>query len=151
MFSHRVKNAFTGLPDEDRRAGRRMGRRVPTRSRTGLAWITLVTAALVLLLLLIFVLQNSQNTKISFFTVSTHLPVGVALLFAAIAGVLIVAIPGGGRIIQLRREARRRNVVPTPPPAPPLTSSEPPPSGTGSAVANLSAVRSKRARIRPEK
>ena len=34
---------------------------------------------------------------------------GIALLLAAIGGVLIVAIPGTGRIIQLRRLARRRD------------------------------------------
>jgi uncharacterized integral membrane protein len=35
------------------------------------------------------------------------LPSGVALLLAAIAGVLLGAIPGSLRILQLRRAARR--------------------------------------------
>jgi hypothetical protein len=43
--------------------------------------------------------------QISFFALEGVLPVGVALLLAAIAGVLLVAIPGSLRIIQLRRAA----------------------------------------------
>jgi uncharacterized integral membrane protein len=34
-------------------------------------------------------------------------PPGVALLLAAVAGLLLVAIPGGLRILQLRRAATR--------------------------------------------
>lgn len=39
----------------------------------------------------------------------THLPLGVALLLAAVCGVLLVAIPGTGRILQLRVTARRNH------------------------------------------
>ncbi len=44
---------------------------------------------------------------ISYFGAHGHLPLGVALLLAAVLGVLLVVIPGAGRIIQLRRTARR--------------------------------------------
>ncbi len=44
---------------------------------------------------------------ISFFGAHGHLPLGVALLLAAVLGVLLVVIPGTGRIIQLRMVARR--------------------------------------------
>jgi len=44
--------------------------------------------------------------QISFFPLAGVLPVGVALLLAAIAGVLLVAIPGSLWIMQLRRAAR---------------------------------------------
>jgi uncharacterized integral membrane protein len=71
-------------------------------------WTGLILSALVLLVLLIFILQNSTPVQISFLGVSGTLPVGVALLLAAIAGLLLVAIPGGLRILQLRRAARRR-------------------------------------------
>ncbi|WP_233159506.1 lipopolysaccharide assembly protein LapA domain-containing protein [Pseudonocardia sp. MH-G8] len=76
-------------------------------SRTGVLWTGLILSALVLLLLLVFILQNSTPIRINFFTVSGTLPAGVALLLAAIAGLLLVAIPGGLRILQLRRAARR--------------------------------------------
>ena len=44
---------------------------------------------------------------ISFLGSAGAVPVGVALLLAAIAGLLLVAIPGGVRMMQLRRAARR--------------------------------------------
>jgi uncharacterized integral membrane protein len=78
------------------------------RSRTGVLWTGLILSALVLLVLLIFILQNGAPVQINFLGASGTLPTGVALLFAAIAGLLLVAIPGGMRIIQLRRAARRR-------------------------------------------
>ncbi|MBV9312534.1 MAG: DUF1049 domain-containing protein [Pseudonocardia sp.] len=71
-------------------------------------WAGLTLAAVVLLFLLIFILQNNVPTPIRFLGVEATLPVGVALLFAATLGVLIVAIPGYGRILQLRRALRRR-------------------------------------------
>ena len=77
------------------------------RSRTGVLWTGLILSALVLLFLLIFILQNNTPVQINFLGTSGTLPVGVALLLAAIAGLLLVAIPGGLRILQLRRAARR--------------------------------------------
>ena len=77
------------------------------RSRTGGLWVGLVLSALVLLLLLVFILQNGRPVQISFFALEGALPLGVALLLAAIAGILLVAIPGSLRILQLRRAARR--------------------------------------------
>ena len=76
-------------------------------SRTGGLWVGLILSALVLLLLLVFILQNGDPVQISFFAFQGVLPTGVALLLAAIAGILLVAIPGSLRILQLRRAARR--------------------------------------------
>lgn len=77
------------------------------RSRTGGLWVGLILSALVLLFLLVFILQNGEPVLISFFALEGVLPSGVALLLAAIAGMLLVAIPGSLRILQLRRAARR--------------------------------------------
>jgi uncharacterized integral membrane protein len=77
------------------------------RSRTGGLWVGLILSALVLLFLLVFILQNGEPVQISFFAFDGVLPTGVALLLAAIAGILLVAIPGSIRILQLRRAARR--------------------------------------------
>lgn len=79
----------------------------PPRSRLAGLWIGLILSALVLLLLLIFILQNLGQVEIHFLGLAGNLPTGVALLFAAVAGVLLVAIPGSLRILQLRRAARR--------------------------------------------
>jgi uncharacterized integral membrane protein len=77
------------------------------RTRMSGLYVGLIFSALVLILLLVFILQNLHSVEINFLGLSGQLPTGVALLLAAIAGVLLVAIPGTGRILQLRRAARR--------------------------------------------
>src|SRR5947207_2650705 len=94
--------------------------RVP-RSRMGGVWVALVVAAFVFLLLLIFILQNGQRAQVSFLGAHGHLPMGVALLLAAVFGVLLVALPGTARIIQLRMLGRRPGTAKEPPPPPPAT------------------------------
>jgi len=69
--------------------------------------VTVTLAAVVLLLLLVFILENGRTVDVAYFGFHGHLPLGVALLLAAVFGVLLVAIPGYGRIIQLRRAAKR--------------------------------------------
>ena len=77
------------------------------RTRMGGLWIAAVAFAIILLLLLIFILENGHSVAISYFGAHGHLPLGVALLLAAVLGVLLVVIPGTGRIIQLRVTAHR--------------------------------------------
>jgi uncharacterized integral membrane protein len=71
--------------------------------------VGLVSAAVVLILLLIFILQNSDTVTIHFFGFHRELSLAVALLLSAVCGVLLVAIPGTGRIVQLRRAVKRRH------------------------------------------
>jgi lipopolysaccharide assembly protein A len=80
---------------------------VVRRTRVGGVWVASALFALVLLLLLIFILQNGAKVDIKFFGANGHLPLGVALLLAAVLGVLLVVLPGSARIIQLRRTARK--------------------------------------------
>lgn len=84
---------------------------VVRRTRMGGWWVTSALFALVLLLLLIFILENGQRADIGFFGAHGHLPLGIALLLAGILGVLLVVIPGTGRIIQLRMLARRHRKI----------------------------------------
>ncbi len=76
-------------------------------SRSGGLWTGLILSAIVLIFLLVFILQNQISVTIRFLGFAGAVPIGVALLLAAIAGLLLVAIPGGVRIMQLRRAARR--------------------------------------------
>jgi lipopolysaccharide assembly protein A len=88
-----------------------------SRSRVGGLWIAGVLFAAILLVLLIFILQNGQRANVSFFGAHGHLPLGVALLLAATFGVLLVAVPGTARIVQLRMSGhrlRRGRPAPTP-------------------------------------
>jgi uncharacterized integral membrane protein len=84
----------------------------------GGVWVAFVVAALVFLLLLIFILQNGQRAQVSFLGADGHLPMGVALLLAAVFGALLVALPGTARIIQLRMLGRRRRAASAAPEAP---------------------------------
>src|SRR5277367_4869045 len=81
------------------------------RTRMGGWWVASALFALLMLMLLIFILENGQRADIGFFGAHGHLPLGIALLLAAILGVLLVVIPGTGRIIQLRMLARRHRKV----------------------------------------
>ncbi|WP_462183888.1 LapA family protein [Frankia sp. AgKG'84/4] len=80
-------------------------------TRTSRVWTSLILSAVVLILLLVFILQNQDDVRISFFTAHGSMPVAVAMLFSAVAGALLVAIPGIGRMIQLRKVARRGTAV----------------------------------------
>lgn len=98
-------------------------------------WVASALFALLLLLLLIFILENGQRADIGFLGAHGHLPLGIALLLAAILGVLLVVIPGTGRIIQLRMLARRhRNTdatgIPSSPPAPASLPADPEPGAS---------------------
>lgn len=99
-------------PDLARRKGIR-------RTRTGALWTALVTGVLILLLLLVFILQNLDSITLELFGWDFSLPLGVALLFAAIAGAAIVGIAGGLRILQLRHAANRQRALSTDPGARP--------------------------------
>lgn len=82
-------------------------RRRPQRTRFSAMWTAVIIAGVVLVLLLIFILQNLRSVKISFLGANGHLPLAIAMLVSAVAGGLLVAIPGVGRMMQLRRNLRR--------------------------------------------
>ncbi len=67
----------------------------------------MVCAAVLAILLLIFILENGKTVEITYFGASGHMPLGVALLVAAVAGALLVGIIGIARLAQLRLVARR--------------------------------------------
>ena len=72
------------------------------RTRLSGAWVGVIIGVVVLVFLLVFIIQNSQSVKVSFFTGSVNMPLGVALLLAAIGGVLLAGIVASLRIWQLR-------------------------------------------------
>ena len=78
-----------------------------SRTRAGALWAGIIVSAVVLIVLLTFIVQNGNPVEINFLVWATTLPAGVALLVAAVAGILIGAIPGSSRMVQLRRATRR--------------------------------------------
>lgn len=83
------------------------------RSRTSSVWIAIALFAVLLLLLIIFIAQNTQSVGISFFGWSGQAPLAVSLLAASLVGIVLTLAAGSLRIVQLRRRIRRgrRNVV----------------------------------------
>jgi uncharacterized integral membrane protein len=79
----------------------------PKHTRTSGLWVAVGFFAVLLLLLLIFILQNGKTVDVSYMGAHGHLPLGVALLLAAVCGVLLVVLAGAARISQLRTVARR--------------------------------------------
>ena len=77
------------------------------RTRISGLWVSVGFFAVVLLLLLIFILQNGTKVDISYMGAHGRLPLGVALLLSAVCGVLLVVLAGAARISQLRTVARR--------------------------------------------
>lgn len=78
------------------------------RTRVSATWVGILVAIAVLVLLLVFILENLREVEVTYFGASGQLPLGVALLFAAIGGALLVAMVGVARLTQLRLNARQR-------------------------------------------
>ena len=76
-------------------------------TRTGNVHAGLVIAAVLLVLLVIFLAQNAHTVTINFLGAQLHVSLAVALLAAALVGALIVGAAGTARIAQLRLHTRR--------------------------------------------
>jgi uncharacterized integral membrane protein len=76
-------------------------------TRAAALWSALIVGFVILILLLVFILQNTDSTTIHFFVWEWNLPVGVAILLAAVCGGLLTVAAGTARIVQLRRAAKK--------------------------------------------
>ncbi|MGB3483623.1 MAG: lipopolysaccharide assembly LapA domain-containing protein [Mycobacterium sp.] len=75
-------------------------------TRAAALWGSLIVGFLVLIVLLIFIAQNTESAEFAFLGWHWSLPLGVAILFAAVAGGLLTVAVGAVRIFQLRRAAK---------------------------------------------
>lgn len=71
-------------------------------------WIALIVGFLLLIVLIIFILQNQHEVPLNFLNWSVEFPAGVTYLICAIAGALIMALVGGWRMFELRRQVRKQ-------------------------------------------
>jgi uncharacterized integral membrane protein len=76
-------------------------------SRTSGIWAAVIGLGLVLLLLVVFIAQNTQTVNVSFLSWEGTAPLSVTLLIAAVAGLFLAVAAGTLRILQLRRRVRR--------------------------------------------
>jgi len=61
----------------------------------------------VLLVVVVFILQNIHGVRVSFLFFDWKLPLAIDLLLAAFLGGLVVFLLGAVRMLQLRRAAQR--------------------------------------------
>ncbi len=83
------------------------GSTAPRPTVAGRVWVAIGVAVIVLVLLIIFIAENSRKVTVSFLGASGSISLGLAMLIAAVAGVVITLLAGTARILQLRREVRR--------------------------------------------
>lgn len=76
-------------------------------TRTGAAWAGIWAAAIFLVLLIIFILQNTGNVEVNFLWMDGSVPLALALLIAGVGVGLATMVVGAARVTQLRRELRR--------------------------------------------
>lgn len=82
-------------------------------TRVSGAWISAIVAIVLLAFLLVFILQNLNSVTVNFLGMSGSLPIGIAMLLAALGGMIVIALVGGARILQLKKAGRRaRKQVP---------------------------------------
>jgi uncharacterized integral membrane protein len=81
------------------------------RTRLSAAWLAVGCFLVILVILLIFIAQNSSSVSISFLGTHNSVPLGVALVLAAVCGALLVMLAGVARIMQLRSRARKHQRV----------------------------------------
>jgi uncharacterized integral membrane protein len=84
------------------------GGKDPLRSSlTAQAWIGIIALTIVLILLIIFIAQNTHKVTVKFLGWDGSTPLAVALLIATVAGLFLATVAGTLRIWQLRRRVRR--------------------------------------------
>lgn len=74
---------------------------------SGGVWVSLILGAVITVLLLVFIIQNNTAAQFQYFGWNFSLPLGVAMLLAAIAGVLVAGIVGSVRIFVLSRRLKK--------------------------------------------
>ncbi len=70
-------------------------------------WAALIIGAILLILLLVFIMQNQDSVELQVFAWQLNFPIGVGMLLSAITGALIMAIFGGWRMVELNREVKK--------------------------------------------
>jgi uncharacterized integral membrane protein len=79
----------------------------PRLTRASAVWVAVGAALLLLVMLIVFILQNPTKVEVHYLGLSGTLALGMALLIAAVGGGVVVAIAGAARVTQLRMNARR--------------------------------------------
>ena len=76
-------------------------------TRAAALWSAMIVGFVILILLLVFIMQNTDSATVHFFAWEWNLPIGVGVLLAAVCGGLLTVAAGTARIVQLRRAAKK--------------------------------------------
>ncbi|VXC24459.1 conserved hypothetical protein [Arthrobacter sp. 9V] len=77
-------------------------------TRTAALWVAVAVGLVVLVMLIVFFVQNQDMITVRFFGLEGTLALGTTLFIAAVGGGVLVALAGGARILQLRIAGHRR-------------------------------------------
>lgn len=83
------------------------GRPGVPHTRVSGTWAALTVGMILLIVVLIFILQNLESVRVHFLWVTWTIPLAVDLLLATVLGALIMFSAGSLRMLQLRRLAKR--------------------------------------------
>lgn len=78
-----------------------------SHTRTSAAWVGVCVAAITLVVLVVFMLQNTGSVEVSFLWMHGNVPLAMALLIAGLGAAILTMSVGAARITQLRRRLRR--------------------------------------------
>lgn len=92
-------------------SNRETGEPIVRRTRAASVFVAAIVALALLLVLMVFVLQNGADVELELFWLDATLPLGVAVLLSALTGGLVVAAVGIARVLQLRTAARRHEAT----------------------------------------
>lgn len=79
----------------------------PATTRAAAAWFASTVALVLLVLLIVLILQNQDVVEVHYLGLTGSVPLGTALLIAAVAGAAVVTIVGVIRLTQLRVKGHR--------------------------------------------
>ncbi|MFC5264629.1 lipopolysaccharide assembly LapA domain-containing protein [Kribbella qitaiheensis] len=78
------------------------------RTRTGATWVGICAAVLTLVVLIVFMLQNTHRVEVSFLWMDGSVPLALALLVAGVGVGIVAMVVDTARVTQLRRLVRDR-------------------------------------------
>lgn len=77
------------------------------RSRVGATWLSLAVFVIILLMLVIFILQNNHDVTIEYLGWNGSVPFGVSMILSALAGAILTLLIGSIRILQLKMASKK--------------------------------------------
>lgn len=101
----------SNIPSEDQSSMNRSSHSNPDHhvDRTGASEVLIALSGffVILLLIVIFIMQNMDNVRITFLWMHGSIPLALAMLLSVITGALLMALAAGARVLQLRHTAAR--------------------------------------------